>query len=93
VFLRSADYETFHGNLLMDVTDPSRAIVAWCEGLLLPQEAARCADDKGRWHGIGSLGRAAPCYGKLPLDKAGIKPRASNDEIWDGTPSLPTPRS
>jgi hypothetical protein len=39
-------------------------------GLLLPQEAARCADDNRRWHGIGSTWVAPPlCYNADLLDQ------------------------
>jgi multiple sugar transport system substrate-binding protein len=86
-FVRSADYETFRKQgLLMDVTDRIKNdSLLGAKDYFFPQEAARCADDQGHWHGIGSCWVAPHLYYNVELlDKAGIKPPGfKDDEIWD----------
>jgi multiple sugar transport system substrate-binding protein len=86
-FVMSDAYETFRAEgLLMDITDriASDPLLGQ-ENYFLPQEAARCADDNGRWHGIGSTWVAPHLYYNAALlEAAGITPPGfKDDEIWD----------
>ncbi len=86
-FITSDSYETLAvGGQLMDITDriASDPVLSQ-KDYFFPQEAARSADDKGRWHGIGSTWVASHVYYNADmLDKAGIKPPGfKDDEIWD----------
>ena len=56
-FVDSSNYETFaKKGLLLDITDKITGdkLLGAKDYFIQPQESARCADDKGRWHGIGS---------------------------------------
>src|SRR5579859_6475355 len=64
-FIGSDSYETLGTQgLLMDITDRIKADpLLGAKGYFLePQEASRCADDKGRWHGIGACWVATQFY-------------------------------
>src|SRR5262245_42586189 len=63
-FVRSADYETFRQQgLLMDLTDRIAADELLGQpDYFFPQEAQRCANAEGRWHGIGSTWVAPHIY-------------------------------
>jgi len=87
-FVDSSYYESFATKgLLMDITDriQSDPLLGQKDYFNEPQEADRCADDKGRWHGIGACWVAPHLYYNADLlDKAGIKPPGfKDDEIWD----------
>lgn len=86
-FVDSSNYETFaKKGLLLDITDRIKNDpLLGAKDYFLPQEAARCADDQGKWHGIGSTWVAPHLYYNADLlDKAGIKPPGfKDDEIWD----------
>jgi multiple sugar transport system substrate-binding protein len=86
-FIMSDTYETFRAEgLLMDITDriTSDPLLGQ-ENYFLPQEAGRCADDNGRWHGIGSTWVAPHLYYNAALlEEAGVTPPGfKDDEIWD----------
>lgn len=86
-FVRSADYETFRQQgLLMDITDRlmSDELLGQPD-YFFPQEAARSADENGRWHGIGSTWVAPHLYYNADLfDEMGITPPGfKDDEIWE----------
>jgi multiple sugar transport system substrate-binding protein len=86
-FIQSSDYETFRSQgLLLDVTDRimSDELLGQPD-YFLPQEAARCADENGRWHGIGSCWVAPHIYYNADLfDEMGIAPPGFlDDQIWD----------
>lgn len=86
-FITSDSYETLaKGGQLMDITDRiMNDELLGQEGYFFPQEAVRCADDNGRWHGIGSTWVAAQTYHNLAVfDEAGITPPGfKDDELWD----------
>ena len=86
-FIMSDTYETFRAEgLLMDITDRIQSDPLLGEqNYFLPQEVQRCADDDGRWHGIGSTWVAPHLYYNAELlDEAGITPPGfGDDEIWD----------
>ena len=86
-FIMSDTYETFRSEgLLLDITDRiMNDPLLGQENYFLPQEAARCADDNGRWHGIGSTWVAPHLYYNAALlEEAGITPPGfQDDEIWD----------
>jgi multiple sugar transport system substrate-binding protein len=87
-FVDSSNYETFsQRGLLMDITDriTSDELLGQPNYFFEPQEADRCADDNGRWHGIGSCWVAPHLYYNADLlDQAGITPPGfKDDEIWD----------
>ncbi len=87
-FVDSSNYETFSKRgLLMDITDriAEDELLGQPNYFFEPQEADRCADDNGRWHGIGSCWVAPHLYYNADLlDRAGITPPGfKEDEIWD----------
>ncbi|MFN8448785.1 MAG: sugar ABC transporter substrate-binding protein [Anaerolineae bacterium] len=85
-FCGSGDYETYRSQgLLLDITDQlmSDPLLGQPD-YFLPQEAQRCADSNGRWHGIGSTWVAPHLYYNADLlAAAGITPPGfKDDEIW-----------
>jgi multiple sugar transport system substrate-binding protein len=86
-FIGSDSYETFRNEgILLDITDQiANDPLLGQPDYFLPQEADRCADADGRWHGIGSTWVAPHLYYNADLlDAAGITPPGFNDdEIWD----------
>lgn len=86
-FITSESYETLaSGGQLMDITDRIMSDPQLsAPDYFFPQEAARCADNNGRWHGIGSTWVAAHVYYNQEIfDKAGITPPGFKDEeLWD----------
>ncbi len=86
-FIIADGYETYVSQgLLLDITDKITADpLLGAPDYFLPQEAARCADDNGRWHGIGSCWVAHHIYYNAQLfEEAGITPPGfAEDEIWD----------
>ncbi|MCC6801940.1 MAG: extracellular solute-binding protein [Anaerolineae bacterium] len=85
-FCGSGDYETYRAEgLLLDITDQlmSDPLLGQPD-YFLPQEAQRCADANGRWHGIGSTWVAPHLYYNADLlAAAGITPPGfKDDEIW-----------
>jgi multiple sugar transport system substrate-binding protein len=87
-FITSDRYETLRASgQLMDITDRLKADPQLSQPnyFFEPQETNRCADDNGRWHGIGSTWVAHHAYFNQDIfDKAGIKPPGfKDDEIWD----------
>ncbi len=86
-FIGSGDYETFRKEgILLDITDQiMNDPLLGQPDYFLPQEAARCADENGRWHGIGSTWVAPHLYYNANLlEAAGITPPGfKDDEIWD----------
>lgn len=85
-FVGSGDYETYRAEgLLLDITDQLKSDpVLGQPDYFLPQEEVRCADDNGRWHGIGSTWVAPHMfYNATLLEAAGITPPGfKDDEIW-----------
>ncbi len=86
-FVDSSNYETFaKKGLLLDITDRimSDPLIGAKNYFIEPQEMDRCADDQGKWHGIGACWVAPHLYYNADmLDKAGIKaPGFKDDEIW-----------
>ncbi len=86
-FVTSDAYETLAaGGQLMDITDRiMNDPLLGQPDYFFPQEAARSADDNGRWHGIGSTWVAAQVYYNADLfDAAGITPPGFKDEeLWN----------
>ncbi len=87
-FVTSDTYETLRQQgLLMDITDRIAAdeLLGQENYFIEPQESNRCADDNGRWHGIGSCWVAPHLYYNADLfDELGITPPGfKDDEIWD----------
>ena len=87
-FIVSDGYETLRKQgLLMDITDriTGDSLLGQKNYFNEPQEAARCADDKGRWHGIGSCWVATQFYYNADLlDKEKIPlPGFKDAELWD----------
>lgn len=86
-FIGSSTYETFRNEgILLDITDQIQSDPLLGQpDYFFPQEAARCADENGRWHGIGSTWVAPHLYYNADLlDQAGITPPGfGDDEIWD----------
>ncbi|HEX2907323.1 MAG TPA: sugar ABC transporter substrate-binding protein [Phototrophicaceae bacterium] len=86
-FITSDAYETLaSGGQLLDITDQITSDPELGQAdYFFPQEAVRCADDDGRWHGIGSTWVAAQTYYNADLfDKAGITPPGFKDEeLWN----------
>lgn len=86
-FVGSDAYETYRQEgLLLDITDQLMSDpLLGQEGYFLPQEAQRCADKNGRWHGIGSTWVAPHLFfNSALLEEAGITPPGfGDDEIWD----------
>jgi multiple sugar transport system substrate-binding protein len=86
-FVESNYYETLRQQgLLVDITDNiMNDELLGQPDYFLPQEAARCADANGRWHGIGSCWVAPHIYYNAQLfDDEGLTPPGFKDEeIWD----------
>lgn len=86
-FIIADGYETYRSQgLLLDITDQIMADpLLGAPDYFLPQEAFRCADSNGRWHGIGSCWVAHHIYYNAEIfDQAGITPPGfGEDEIWD----------
>jgi multiple sugar transport system substrate-binding protein len=87
-FITSDSYETLRKQgLLMDITDRIKndSLLGQKGYFNEPQESTRCADDKGRWHGIGSCWVAPHLYFNADLlDKEKITPPGfKDDEVWD----------
>jgi multiple sugar transport system substrate-binding protein len=87
-FITSDSYETLASQgLLTDLTDRIKAdqVLGQKGYFFEPQEAARCADDKGRWHGIGACWVATQFYYNADLlAKENIPaPGFKDAELWD----------
>lgn len=87
-FILSDQYETLRSNgLLMDITDRIKndPLLGQENYFIQPQEAWRCADADGRWHGIGSTWVAHHIYyNNAIFEEAGITPPGfQDDQIWD----------
>lgn len=87
-FIVSDNYESFRANgALVDITDQimNDPLLGQENYFVQPQEAWRCADANGRWHGIGSTWVAPHIYYNAQLfEDAGITPPGfQDDEIWD----------
>lgn len=87
-FIMSNTYESFRSQgILLDITDQimSDELLGQPDYFIQPQEANRCADANGRWHGIGSCWVAPHIYYNAELlDAAGVTPPGfKDDEIWD----------
>jgi len=87
-FILSDQYETLRSNgLLLDITDliKNDPLLGQENYFIQPQEAWRCADANGRWHGIGSTWVAHHIYYNAAIfEEAGITPPGFQDEeIWD----------
>lgn len=87
-FILSDQYETLRANgALLDITDliESDPLLGQSDYFIQPQESFRCADNEGRWHGIGSTWVAHHIYYNAELfEEAGITPPGfQDDEIWD----------
>jgi multiple sugar transport system substrate-binding protein len=86
-FILSDHYETLRQNgALLDITDriTSDPLLGKAD-YFMAQEAARCADNNGRWHGIGSCWVAHHMYYNAAIfEEAGITPPGfQDDQIWD----------
>lgn len=87
-FIISDQYETLAASgLLMDITDRIKddPLLGQPGYFIEPQESTRCADNDGRWHGIGSTWVAPHIYYNAALfEEEGITPPGfQDDEIWD----------
>lgn len=87
-FIVADDYESLRTEgLLMDITDliQNDPLLGQENYFIEPQESNRCADDNGRWHGIGSTWVTPHIYYNAELfDEMGITPPGFlDDEIWD----------
>jgi multiple sugar transport system substrate-binding protein len=86
-FIIADGYETYRTQgILLDITDQiTNDPLLGQPDYFLPQEAFRCADDNGRWHGIGSCWVAHHIYYNADLfEEEGITPPGfADDEIWD----------
>jgi len=87
-FIVSDQYETFRANgALLDITDLilNDPLLGQENYFIQPQEAWRCADADGRWHGIGSTWVAHHIYYNADIfAEAGIDPPGfQDDQIWD----------
>ena len=87
-FVSSENYETFRNQgLLLDITDyiANDPLLGQPDYFNQPQESDRCADNNGRWHGIGSCWVAPHFYFNTALfEEEGITPPGfKDDEIWD----------
>lgn len=87
-FIVSDYYETLtKQGMLMDITDRIKADpLLGAKGYFFePQEADRCADDNGRWHGIGSCWVAAQVYYAADvLEKEKIPaPGFKDADLWE----------
>ncbi|MBL8133289.1 MAG: extracellular solute-binding protein [Anaerolineae bacterium] len=86
-FIISDAYETYRSQgMLLDITDQIAADPLLGQpDYFMPQEAFRCADSNGRWHGIGSCWVAHHIYyNQAAFDEIGVAPPGfADDEIWD----------
>lgn len=87
-FIISDDYESLRRDgILMDITDQIKndPLLGQPDYFLEPQETNRCADENGRWHGIGSTWVAPHLYYNAQVfDEAGIEPPGfQDDQIWE----------
>jgi multiple sugar transport system substrate-binding protein len=87
-FIISDQYETLSANgILMDITDliKNDPLLGQPNYFIEPQESFRCADDNGRWHGIGSTWVAPHIYYNAAIfEEEGIDPPGfQDDQIWD----------
>ena len=86
-FIIADGYETYVAQgILLDITDQITADpVLGQPDYFMPQEAARCADSNGRWHGIGSCWVGHHIYYNAQLfeDEGITPPGFADDEIWD----------
>ncbi|HLV35693.1 MAG TPA: sugar ABC transporter substrate-binding protein [Spirillospora sp.] len=87
-FIVSDDYESLRRDgILMDITDQIKndPLLGQPNYFLEPQETQRCADENGRWHGIGSTWVAPHFYYNAELfDEMGIEPPGfQDDQIWE----------
>lgn len=86
-FILSDHYETLRKDgALLDITDRiSSDKLLGKPNYFMAQEAARCADNNGRWHGIGSCWVAHHLYYNAQIfEEAGLTPPGfGDDEIWD----------
>lgn len=87
-FIVADAYETYRQEgLLMDITDQivDDPLLGQEDYFIQPQEGDRCADDEGRWHGIGSCWVAPHIYYNAEMfDDAGIDPPGfKDDELWE----------
>lgn len=86
-FIVSDDYESLRRDgILLDITDQIKndPLLGQPNYFLEPQETQRCADENGRWHGIGSTWVAPHIYYNAQLfDEMGITPPGfKDDQIW-----------
>jgi multiple sugar transport system substrate-binding protein len=87
-FITSDSYETLRTEgVLMDITDQIMGdeLLGQPGYFNEPQESDRCADENGRWHGIGSCWVAPHLYYNAALlEEEGITPPGFVEgEIWD----------
>jgi multiple sugar transport system substrate-binding protein len=87
-FIVADDYESLRSDgILMDITDQiqSDPLLGQENYFLEPQETDRCADENGRWHGIGSTWVTPHIYYNAALfDEMGITPPGFlDDQIWE----------
>ncbi|MBZ0296707.1 MAG: extracellular solute-binding protein, partial [Anaerolineae bacterium] len=77
-FIGSSAYETYRDQgLLLDITDQlmNDPLLGQEDYFIQPQETNRCADEDGRWHGIGSCWVAMQTYHNIDLlAEEGITP-------------------
>ena len=86
-FILSDQYETLRQNgILLDITDQIELdpVLGQENYFIEPQESFRCADENGRWHGIGSTWVAHHIYyNASAFEEMGIEPPGfQDDEIW-----------
>jgi multiple sugar transport system substrate-binding protein len=87
-FIISDGYETLrNAGALLDITDQIMGdeLLGQPDYFVQPQEANRCANAEGRWHGIGSCWVGHHIYYNAQLfDDAGIAPPGfADDEIYE----------
>jgi multiple sugar transport system substrate-binding protein len=87
-FILADQYETLRANgALLDITDLIKEdpVLGAEDYFLQPQEAFRCADADGRWHGIGSTWVTPHIYYNADLlaDEGITPPGFQDDQIWD----------
>jgi len=87
-FIVANNYESLVAEgALLDITDliQNDPLLGQPDYFVEPQESTRCADDNGRWHGIGSTWVAPHFYYNAEMfDAAGIEPPGfQDDQIWE----------
>lgn len=86
-FILTDQYETLRQNgVLLDITDQITSDdLLGQPNYFMAQEAMRCADNSGRWHGIGSCWVAHHIYyNAATLEEAGVTPPGfQDDQIWE----------